>query len=147
MRQAHPSLAGFGVSTPLADAIAQLLEAKRRKNLNPVYLKSLGYHLARFASGREQRALDQFTARDVEDFLNRFDSSATRATWLNRLTQLFAFAVRRELLTKNPCTPLERVVIERRAPKILSVPCRRQNARKSTTACAAAATLAVNTSG
>ncbi|MEQ2008127.1 MAG: tyrosine-type recombinase/integrase, partial [Limisphaerales bacterium] len=56
----------------------------------------------------------------VETFLAQFAAAASRATWLNRISTLFAFAVRREFLAKNPCARLERIRMDRRAPVILS---------------------------
>ena len=119
-RQSQPTLAGFGVSTSLADAIDQLIAAKRAANLRPVYLKSLRYYLNRFAKGREQRLLDSVTTEEVETFLRQFPSSNTRATWQNRINTLFAFAVRRDFIVRNPCDKLERIKVDRCAPLILT---------------------------
>lgn len=119
-RQTQPSLAGFGDSIPLADAIARLIAAKRAANLRPVYLKSLAGYLARFAKGREARAVASISAAEVEEFLAQFKNPNSRATWLNRVSTLFAFAVRRDFLPKNPCDRIERVTVDRRAPFVLS---------------------------
>ncbi|MEN9575656.1 MAG: hypothetical protein RL514_3511 [Verrucomicrobiota bacterium] len=119
-RQCHPTLAGFGDAVPLEVAIARLLEAKRAANLRPVYLKSLAGYLARFAKGREGRTVDTVTTAEVEEFLAQFKNPNSRATWLNRVSTLFAFCVRRDYLAKNPCDRLERVTIDRVAPFVLS---------------------------
>lgn len=118
--QTQPSLAGFGVSTSLAESIDRLIAAKRAANLRPVYLKSLRYYLNRFAQGREARPVDSITPAEVEKFLSQFPLAASRATWLNRISTLFAFAVRRDFLPKNPCAALERITVERKAPVILT---------------------------
>ncbi len=119
-RQTQPSLAGFGVSLSLSAAIEQLLAAKRGANLRPVYLKSLSYYLNRFALGREQAPLESISTGDVEAFLAKFPKASSRATWLNRVSTLFAFAVRRDYLPKNPCDRLERITIDRVAPFVLA---------------------------
>ena len=97
-----------------------MLNAKRAGNRKAVYLASLKYYLTRFAAGREPLPLAEFTTADVENFLKQFKSAATRQTWLNRISTLFAFAVRREFLLKNPCGKIERITVDRRAPKILT---------------------------
>lgn len=119
-RQTQPSLAGFGVSISLAEAVKQCVAAKRGANLRPVYLKSLTYYLNRFALGRELSPLESIGSREVETFLAQFPQASTRATWLNRVSTLFSFAVRRDLLAKNPCDRLERISVDRRAPFVLS---------------------------
>lgn len=119
-RQSHPTLAGFGDSVSVAEAIAQLLAAKRAANLRPAYLKSLSYYLSRFAQGRERLPLEAVGTEAVESFLAQFSQPASRATWLNRISTLFAFAVRRDWLVKNPCARLERITVERKAPLVLS---------------------------
>ena len=119
-RQAQPSLAGFGDSVSLAEGIAQLIAAKRAANLRPVYLKSLSYYLNRFAHGRQQAPLESVTTADVEQFLAQFPKAASRSTWLNRVSTLFAFAVRRGFIAANPCARLERIRVDRCAPFILS---------------------------
>lgn len=118
--QTQPSLAGFGVAPSLAQTVALLLAAKRGANLRPVYLKSLGYYLNRFTQGRAERAIDSVTTAEVEEFLAQFAHAASRATWLNRISTLFAFAVRREFITRNPCDRLERISVDRQAPLVLS---------------------------
>ena len=100
--------------------VTQLLEAKRAANLRPVYLTSLAGYLARFAKGREARAVASVTTQEVEDFLGQFKNHSSRATWLNRVSTLFAFAVRRDYLPKNPCDRLERVTVDRVAPFVLA---------------------------
>lgn len=119
-RQSHPTLAGFSEAITLAESIDQLIAAKRAANLRPVYLKSLRYYLKRFAAGREQSALESLTTADVETFLRQFKTANSRATWQNRVNTLFAFAVRRDFIARNPCDKLERIKVDRRAPLILT---------------------------
>ena len=126
MRAAHqlhqPGLSpgGFGEAITITDAISQLLAAKTAENLRPVYLKSLGYYLKRFAEGRQKKPLADFTTADVEAWLNLFKKAGTRKTWFNRLSGLFGFGVRRELIAKNPCTKIGRIRIDNLPPSIFS---------------------------
>ena len=107
-----------------ADTIAALIIAKTRANRRPVYLKSLRYFLTKFA-GLHPR-LDIVTIADIESWLNRFDGNYYRQTWLNRLSTLFSFAVRRGLIAANPCERIDRVIIDRVPVTILTVEQSRQ---------------------
>ena len=111
---------GFGEAPSVATVIKQLIAAKTAGNLRSVYLKSLEYYLNRFASGREQKPLADFTTAEVEAWLNQFDSAGSRQTWLNRISGLFGFAVRREIIAKNPCTKIERIRVDCLPPSIFS---------------------------
>ncbi len=119
-QQTQLRLIAEDVDLTIAAVITQILEAKRAANLRPVYLTSLAGYLARFAKGRESRPVDSVTTQEVEEFLGQFSNHSSRATWLNRISTLFAFAVRRDYLPKNPCDRLERITIDRVAPFVLS---------------------------
>ena len=110
----------LAVPFALGDAIAQCLEAKRAGNRRAAYLKSLSRYLVRFAEGRESLPVASVTVELVESWLNQFPKPASRQTWLNRLSTLFSFSVRRGHCASNPCDMIERVTVDRRAPKILS---------------------------
>ena len=96
----------------------ELLEAKRRANRRAVYITSLRQYLARFA--RRYPVLTNVTVADVEEWLAQFASPASRQSWLNRISVLFSFAVRRGYLEKNPCDNVERVSVDRKVPAILT---------------------------
>jgi integrase len=104
----------------ISKCIEAVLEAKRTANRTPRYLKSLGYYLRQFAAGREERPLADFTVADVEAWLARYPGQYSRQTWLNRLSTLFAFAVRRGYVASNPCDRLDRVTIDQTPPVILT---------------------------
>lgn len=103
-----------------AAALKRLLEAKKAANRKPVYLTSLRGYLARFGKGRETKPLADFTTADVESWLLQFAKPYTRQTWLNRISTLFAFAVRRGMIARNPCAVIERVTVDKAAPLVLS---------------------------
>ena len=108
------------VSVTLSNAIAQLLAAKTAANRRGVYLKSLAHYLNRFSAGREQTSVSEISTANVEDWLKQFPLPASRQTWLNRISTLFAFSVRRDFIAVSPCTKIERVTVDRLPPKILS---------------------------
>lgn len=101
-------------------AIDELLAAKRAANRRPVYLRSLGFYLNQFAAGRDTKPLAEFSTASVEQWMQRYASPESRQTWLNRLSTLFSFAVRRGHLTANPCARIERVTVERVPPLVLT---------------------------
>ena len=102
-----------------ADVIAELIASKTRSNRRAVYLKSLQYYLERFAA--KHADLPSVTSDDVENWLAQSKSDYSRQTWLNRISTLFSFAVRRGYIDKNPCDRIDRVTIDRSAPCILTV--------------------------
>lgn len=108
-------------SVTIETALAEMLVAKRQKNLSAVYLDSLAYYLTRFVQGRERRALASVTTREIETFLADFKDANSRQTWLSRISTLFSFAERREYIAKNPCRRIESVVVEHKSPVILTV--------------------------
>lgn len=118
-----PGVAGVhAAAPPLGDAIDQLLAAKRAANLRPAYIRSLRHYLRAFARGREHRAVNTFTAAEIESwFAHRSEAPAGRRSNLGRLSALFAFCHRRGYIAVNPCRLVERVRVENTAPVILSV--------------------------
>ena len=113
-------LAGFGEVKSVGAAVAELLAAKRVANRRAVYVKSLAHYLGRFAEGRAEKALVDVSSSEIEHWLVQFSSPYSRQTWLNRISTLFAFAVRRGWLERNPCARVERVMIDHKPPLVLS---------------------------
>lgn len=113
-------LAGFGEVVSLGNAVAQLLAAKRAANRRVVYLKSLAHYLNRFAAGREALPLADLSSSLIESWLAQFSAPYSRQTWLNRISTLCAFAVRRGWLAQNPCARVERVTVDHRPPLVLT---------------------------
>lgn len=99
----------------------EMLAAKRAANRREVYVKSLQRYLERFGTGRTGQEIGSFTSKEIEDWVAQFRSAHSRQTWLNRINTLFAFAVRRGYLEKNPCDRIERITIDHKPPVILTV--------------------------
>lgn len=101
------------------EAVEILIAAKRAANRRENYLKSLRLYLEQFSRGRENQPLSVFSTADVEDWMNRYPGANARQTWLNRLSTLFSFAVRRGFIKSNPCDRIDRVTVDRTPPAIL----------------------------
>jgi len=113
-------LAVFDESITIIDAIGKLLAAKKTANLRSNYVDSLKFYNTKFAKGREQTPLNQFTFKDVEAWLAQFENANARQTWLNRISTLFSFAVRRGWIAANPCDRIDRVRVDHNPPAILT---------------------------
>ena len=104
-------------------AIEQLLSVKAAANLRDSYIRSLREYLFLFARGRWSVPIDKFTVSDIEDwFCSRNEAPSTKSSNLGRLSSLFSFAVRRGWIEKNPCDCVERIRLEKKPPRILSIP-------------------------
>lgn len=101
--------------------IKEVLLAKQTGNRRKPYLSSLQHYLKRFAVGRESQSITSISIQDIEAWLSKYKNPSSRQTWLNRISTLFSFAVRRGYIRENICNRIERVTIDRRPPKILTV--------------------------
>ena len=122
----QPELAINGGCIGVSKFIEEIIVAKRNAHRSERYIKSLSYYLRQFAAGRESKPLNEFTFHDIEAWLSRYPSAYTKQTWLNRLSTLFAFGVRRGYIQHNPCDRLERITIDQKPPAVLTVAQSRQ---------------------
>lgn len=107
----------------IGQAITFLLQAKRAANFRPKYVNSLRLYLNQFARGREDSPLSSFTVECVEGwFAGRAEALSTQSSNAGRLSSLFAFGERRGWIEKNPMRSMEKVRVDQKSPKILSVP-------------------------
>jgi integrase/recombinase XerD len=116
---AKPSIFFHGNETALF-CVEEIIKSKRLANRRERYIKSLEYYLRTFIAGRENQHIATFDFVAVESWLNRYPAAYTRQTWLNRLSTLFSFAIRRGFITANPCDRVERVSIDHKTPVILT---------------------------
>jgi integrase/recombinase XerD len=120
--RAYKELVGVVKPQPLGKAIDALIESKRAANKRAPYLKNLRGMLNQFAQGREAMSIAAIRTADIEAWLTEHATTpGYRHTWINRLSTLFSFAKRQEWMVQNPCDRVERVVIERKRPQILTV--------------------------
>jgi integrase len=107
---------------PIGEAISKLLIAKKAANRRERYIKELGFFLRMFARGREDWTLDKFDLETVEAWLaERNYAPSSMASSVGKLSSLFVFAVKRGWQQCNPCDRLEKISIERKPVRILSV--------------------------
>lgn len=106
----------------LGASIAVLLAAKRSANYRPRYVKSLRLYLGAFARGREDTPLSDIKVETVELwFAGRNEAPSTQRGNFGRLCALFSFAERREWIVKSPMRMMDRIRVDAKPPKILTV--------------------------
>lgn len=115
-----PHTLSTSASPSLDQALAAMIEAKKKSGRRPAYLSTLKFHLEPFARAHPTKSICQITLADVQAWVDQAKTTHSRATRLNRLSTLFAFAVRQGWVPANPALRIERVAIDRRPPKILS---------------------------
>jgi len=98
----------------------ELIASKTAGNRRKVYTDSLRYYLSRFLEkiGKPSN-IGSISAAQIEGFISTFQGY-TRQTWLNRISTLFSFAVRREYIERNPCNQIDRIKIDRKPPMVLT---------------------------
>lgn len=110
---------GFAGNKPLNEIIVELLQAKRNANRRPIYINLLGQCLRRLAV--QFRYLEEINQEQIEKWLARYQSANSKQTWLNRISTLYSYAIRKGYARENPCTRIERISIDRCQPAILTV--------------------------
>lgn len=110
----------FFDGTDLATAVEMLIAAKLLAGRRQIYLKSLSHYLRRFIKGRENLPLCHLRLEDVEGWIAKQPSAHSRSTYLNRISALFAFAVKRGWVLTNLCDKIERISIDAKEIRILS---------------------------
>ena len=107
-------------SPALATVINELIEAKAKSGRDSNYLKVLRIVLNQFARGRENKAVNQITLADIEQFMES-KNAAYRSTLRGRMSALFRFAVRRGYAPSNLCERLETIRKVQTPPHIFTV--------------------------
>lgn len=110
-------------SVTLEQAVREVVSSKKLSGRRPKYISSLKKdYLTRFMNGRELCPIADISVADVETWIANFTNASTRQTWVNRLSAMFSYAVRRRYIERNPCDDIEPITIDRPTPKILTVP-------------------------
>ena len=93
----------------LGELVAEFLRAKARAGRSDRYLRQLRVSLKSFLAGRSRRPLAGIAASEVEKWLfSQGWAQKTQAGYLGDVKTLFAFAVRRGYLDRNPALGVER---------------------------------------
>lgn len=105
----------------LPDAIAELLRAKQRAGRRPDTIRNLRFYLRRFSEHHPGITVAEITPQMLSDWLDREPSAWSRQSGLNRISSLCSFAFRRGWLPNNPCARVERMTVDLKPPRILTV--------------------------
>lgn len=107
-------------SKPLVEAVASLIEDRRRANKRPRYVRQLEYCLSAFIKGREAVHCADVTRASIEEWLN--GSGWAPKTRLGKLTDvrtLFSFAKEHGWCSVSPCPPVD-ITVDHAPPGILT---------------------------
>jgi len=106
----------------LNEVVAAYLEAKAEKNASAGYLRA-----QRYACGVLQREfgkteINRITSPDLEAFIRKQRwQPLNRKNYLRDWGMVFRFAVKHEMLSRNPIDPIERPVVHHETPEIFTV--------------------------
>lgn len=109
-------------TTSLEAAIKQLLVAKEQAGRRKRTIKGLRIYLNQFSKGRESVPIDGIDVDALDKwFQERNEKPASKRSNIGRLSSLFSFAVRRGWMQSNPCNRLEKPILDKNPPKILTI--------------------------
>lgn len=102
---------------PTASVVIDLLDAREFGGRSQIYIASLKHYNKRFAAKFPD--MREVTSSVLQTFISSFPA-ASRRTWFCRVSALFSFAKKRELIEKNPFDALDKPRMELEPPKILT---------------------------
>jgi len=106
----------------LADASAELLQAKIRSNRKETTVKALGWSLGTFNRSFGHIQLHEFTADQMEDWLQESDyKPRTKNGYLRDVGGLFRFGIKKGYCAENPLKDIEKITTDDVEPEIFSV--------------------------
>lgn len=106
----------------IVDAVRDCIEAKRAANVRPYYLYQFKYSLDGFTAGIGVDTLDDVTHDILSAWLNGSGwSPRTRKNKLTDVQTLYNFAIKRGLAHASPTKAMDRPILERKPPGILTV--------------------------
>ena len=104
----------------VGEVVKELLTAKQADEASVVYVKSLNYHLGRFAESFPV-GIATITPRQIEDFLRALGlSGRTRNNFRGSIGTLFHFAVTRGYVAKG-AVDVESVAVAKKAPTAIDI--------------------------
>jgi integrase len=104
----------------VGEAIKQLVAAKRAAGRRDRYVVNLSVVLDLFAKTHGSKPVFTITHQDLDKHCLGM-SLGYRKTTLGRLSTLFGWCVRRGYATRNPCDRIDRITIEAKPPRILTL--------------------------
>ena len=113
--------ANVHASKLVAEAVTELLKAKAKDGLSPLYHKDLRIRLARFVAEFGTRKIAELGVDEIEAWLRDLNvGPSTRNTLQLRLSVLFEFARRRHWCADNPMLQVEKAKWKGVEPGVLS---------------------------
>jgi integrase len=108
-------------SVPVNVLFADYLATKQRANLSAKHLADIKQRLGRFVADFSDRAIKTLTVREIEDWLHGLDlSPQTINNFRAIIGAFFEYAVKRELVEKNPVTAVDKIKVIDAAPEIFT---------------------------
>jgi integrase len=105
----------------VADAVTELLKAKKQDGLSGRYHKDLRYRLSRFVESFGTRKIAEVSVSEIDSWLRNLGvGPLSRNTFWSRLSHLFCFARRHRWCASNPCAEIEKAKWIGAEPGILS---------------------------
>ena len=103
----------------LAQLEKDFLGAKARIGRSDRYLRALRVSLRSFSKGRGQTPIENITVTEIETWLDKSDWAArTKKGYLSDVRTMFNFALKRNLMQRNPAAAVENPVVESGPPAI-----------------------------
>jgi site-specific recombinase XerD len=108
-------------SVPVNVLFTDYLETKQRAKLSQKHVADIKQRLGRFVTDFSDRAIKTLTVREIEDWLHGLDlSPQTVNNFRAIIGAFFEYAVRRELVEKNPVTAVDKIKVVGTAPDIFT---------------------------
>jgi integrase len=106
----------------IKDAVAELLDVKRKAGKRDSYIDTLGFVLNAFAREFEGNYLHEIGRKEIEEWLDsNFKNLATRRNRIRDVSILYSFAVKRGYCAANPLDAIERPIVTPKRPEIFKV--------------------------
>jgi len=108
-------------SVPVTVLFTDYLGIKQRANLTEKHLADIKQRLGRFVADFSDRAIKSLTIPEIEDWLHGLElSPQTINNFRAIIGAFFEYAVRRELVEKNPVTAIDKIKVVDAAPEIFT---------------------------
>lgn len=108
-------------SVPVSVLFADYLQTKQRAKLSEKHLEDIKQRLGRFVADFSDRGIKTVTIPEIADWLHGLDlSPQTVNNYRAVIAAFFGYAVRRELVEKNPVMAIEKIRVIDTAPEIFT---------------------------
>jgi len=106
-------------SITVSELMTEFLGARRRTRRSQIHLADLQRRLGRFAESFGIRPIRTLTSKQIETWLHELElEPQTINNYRSRIGAMFSYAIRRELLERNPIDAIEKITIRGKPPEI-----------------------------